>query len=278
MIKTLQRLRPAIAASLNSARNGTRWLQPRGTLPGLIIIGAQKAGTTSLFATLAQHPGLDPSHTKEVHFADRNWDRGPEWYARCFPRAVLTFEATPNYLFFPHSAARIAKVVPEARLIAVLRDPVERACSHYHYERRRGGEWLDLEAAFLSEPARTDRDWARALAQPEYWSFALQHQSYLRRGLYSAHLSRWEKVFPRDRILVLEDKELYAQTASTLTRIQDFAGLEQEPRLRLRWENVGSSEKPLPRDFAANCYSQFREDSAILAERYGDHFSWLGML
>lgn len=270
--------RPAIAATINSARNGIRWLQPRGTLPGLVIIGAQKAGTTSLFATLAQHPGLDPSHIKEVHFADRNWGRGPDWYARCFPKADLTFEATPNYLFFPHSAARIAKVVPEARLIAVLRDPVERACSHYHYERRRGGEWLDLEAAFSSEPARTDRDWARALKQPGSWSFALQHQSYLRRGLYAEHLSRWEQVFPRDRILVLEDKELYAQTASTLARVLDFAGLAQEPALTLSWENAGSSKKPLSQDFAAAFYPQFREDGATLAERYGDHFSWLGKL
>lgn len=278
MKQMLYRFRPAMAAALQSARNGAVWLRPRGTLPGLIIIGAQKAGTTSLFAVLAQHPGLTPSRTKEVHFADRNWGRGPDWYARCFPKAALTFEATPNYLFFPHAARRIAKVVPKARLVAVLRDPVERALSHYHYERRRGGEWLNLEAAFGSEGARTDQDWERALAQPGFWSLALQHQSYLRRGLYAAQLARWEEVFPRDHILVLEDKELYAHPALTLARILNFAGVAADPGLALCRENTGSYENPVPNDFAQSFYRQFREDSARLSERYGDRFSWLKKL
>lgn len=277
-METLYRLRPVIAAALQSARNTALWLHKPGTLPGLIIIGTQKAATTSLFATLAQHPALTPSRTKEVHFADRNWARGPDWYGRCFPKAALTFEATPNYLFFPHSALRIVEVVPKARLVAVLRDPVERACSHYHYERRRGGEWLALEAAFRSERARTDRDWARALAQPGYWSFALQHQSYLRRGLYAAQLARWEEVFPKNQILVLEDRELYAQPALTLARIQDFVGLSPEPNLTLCRENTGSYENRALDHCAQTFYMQFREDSARLAERYGECFSWLNKL
>jgi hypothetical protein len=109
-----------------------------GTLPDFIIIGANKAGTSSLYYLLTKHPYVKRAAAKELNFFDIYFDRGVEWYRWCFPaprwkngRRTITGEASPRYLFHPYAAKRMAEVVPQVRLIALLRNPVDKAYSDY---------------------------------------------------------------------------------------------------------------------------------------------------
>ncbi len=268
------RFRPYIARYANAARNHTLQLHRPGSLPSILLIGAQKAGTTSFFDTLIQHQEIAGSKMKEVHFADKNWWRGVGWYKRCFPETSrITIEATPNYLFAPFAAERMLQVVPDVRCIAILRNPVERAYSQYMYECRRGGEHYSFEDALAAEAERSDKDWAKAQIKPGYWTFALQHHSYMRRGLYSSHLARWEAMLPKNRLLVVEDQDIFQNTKLTLEKIQTFIGVTPQADLYLSHKNAGVC-KDKPR-FSPAQYQYFAADGAALCARYGTRFSWL---
>ncbi len=137
-----------------------------GSLPDFIIIGAQKSGTTSLYSYLSQHPQLLPSIHKAVHFFDGgldesadNFEKGEAWYRAHFQLRMhaheRTFEASPLYIFNPLAPKRIYDLVPEAKIIAVLRNPTERAISQYFHEK--GGknrDPLSIREALREEETR----------------------------------------------------------------------------------------------------------------------------
>jgi len=125
-----------------SGRSKVRSERP---LPDFIVAGVQKGGTTFLYQEMLRHPEIKGSLTKEVHFFDANFGRGVDWYSGMFPRSsprskVIRGEASPAYIFHPDGVRRIAETLPDVRLIVVLRDPVQRALSHYKHERRLGFE------------------------------------------------------------------------------------------------------------------------------------------
>ena len=175
-------LRAQVRAWARPVRYRARVLTaPARALPDFVILGAQKAGTTSLYAYLCAHPDVRAAARKEVHYFDLNYARGATWYRSMFPlaaglarerrggRRVLVGEASPYYLFYPLAAERAGAVVPSAQLIVLLRDPVERAWSHYRHEVKAGREPLEFEAALAAEPTRlAGADAAlRAGASPE---------------------------------------------------------------------------------------------------------------
>src|SRR5437763_1646364 len=122
---------------------------PVRLLPDFIILGAQRAGTTSLYEYIVDHPQVGAASKKEVHFFDRHYTEGVNWYRAHFPPAVrrqrfenrtgkrfLTGEASPYYLAHPMVPERIAAVAPDARFLILLRNPIDRALSHYYHNRR----------------------------------------------------------------------------------------------------------------------------------------------
>jgi Sulfotransferase domain len=185
--------------------------EPR--LPDFLIIGAMKCGTTSLFRWLGEQPGVSIPEIKEPHFFSRKerWDRGLNWYGSLFlgaPDGALTGEASASYSdprLSSTAAKRIAGVVPHARLIYLVRDPVERIRSHYRHEIQR---------------ARERRPLVEALRDPD--------NPYLRSSLYHRALSPYLERFPREQILVtrLEDLAEGSGWRSVLTHI----GLPDRPR------------------------------------------------
>jgi hypothetical protein len=190
-----------------------------GALPEFVIIGGQRCGTTSLYRYLADHPSVLPATGKELQFLSLNHHRGVRWYRAHFPvrpAGVQSFEASPYYLFDPAVPARAAAVLPQARFVALLRDPVERAYSHYLHSRSRGEEQLSFTDALDAEPER--------LAGGGH--HARRAFSYVARGRYAEQLERWYAQVPRERILVLRTERLNA----SYDRILDFLGLEPHPR------------------------------------------------
>jgi len=216
-----------------SALLGRRAAPDRRRLPRLIIPGAMKAGTTSLFEYLRGHPGLAASFEKEIHFFDMHYDRGPGWYAGQFPgpragagSGPLPFESSPYYLFEPRVPARIRDLVPDVKLVVLLRDPVARAFSHYHNNRRLGREPLSFEDAIQAEDERLAGEEERLLADPRAVSLVHKRYSYLRRGRYAEQLVRWRACFPAEQILVVDAGRLFTDPRSVVAEVLEFLAVE----------------------------------------------------
>jgi Sulfotransferase domain len=205
-----------------------------GALPDFVIIGAQKCGTTFLYHLLAQHALVEPAAKKELHFFDKNFDLGVEWYRQCFAaprwedgRRTITGEATPYYMFHPLAAERMAEIVPEARLIALIRDPVDRAYSHHQQEARKGDEPLSFEEAIEAEEGRLRGEGNRMLEDKKYASFEHQRLSYLSRGVYVDQLLRWSELFSRGQLLVLKSEDFFEHPLEILESVLAFLGLPE---------------------------------------------------
>jgi hypothetical protein len=224
-----------------------------GALPNLIVIGAQKCGTSVLHYYLGLHPEVTMSRPKELNFfiEERNWPRGVDWYRGQFDsNAKVRGEASPNYSAYPQHQGvpeRMAQVVPDARLIYMVRDPLARIAAHWvhNYAKRR-------EKGTLAE----------TLIHPS--------TSYVDRSLYAMQLERFLAHYPKERILVFQQSELRHQRMETLRRVFEFLGVdpdfthprfEQErhqtarktraTRLAVRLEKLGRSRRGrrLPANF-----------------------------
>lgn len=207
-------------------------------LPDFIIIGAQRCGTTSLFNYLSHHPDIYPSTPKEVHFFSNHYRKGVIWYRSHFPlasnkrhvirskgRSFMAAEATPYYLSHPHAPRRIFEVLPESRFIVLLRNPVDRAYSHYQYEVKMGFETLSFEQALVKEAERLSNEVERMAADEDYRSFNHQHYSYLSRGIYVDQLSEWVKYIQLDLMLILKSEDFYEEPENALRQVTQFLGL-----------------------------------------------------
>jgi len=244
-----------------------------------IILGAQKAGTTSLYAYLANHPQILMASEKEVHFFDLHFDNGLDWYRSRFPyteirKGYLIGEATPYYLFHPRAPERLAQIIPHAKLIVLLRDPVERAISHYHHEVRFGWETLSFDEAITKEPERLEDEVEKLRLKESYYSFNHQHYSYLARGLYMAQLKLWYQFFPRAQIAIFRAEDLYANPASTLTQVLTFLGLPDYQLKEYRKHNEGIRQAEVTQDSINSLVEYFQSPNQELEQYLGMQFGW----
>ena len=247
-------------------------------LPDFLILGAQKAGTTALYAYLRRHPDITGPSWKEVSYFDRHYARGPSWYRGNFPnllrsRGELVGEASPSYLFHPLGPERVKELVPEARLIALVRNPVDRALSHYNHELALGRESLSFEEALAAEEERLDGEVERLCADPRYFSRAWWSHTYKARGRYAEQLERWLEAFPREQLLILPSEELLAEPEQAHARVLEFLGaapqaLDAYPRV---FERQYEGMRPNTRAELA-CY--FAEPNRRLYELLGRDLGW----
>ena len=255
-----------------------------GALPDFIIIGAQKSGTTALHNYLSEHPQVLPVARKEVHFFDINYDKGADWYRRQFidPRSLngrasvrkmVSGEATPYYLFHPLAAERIAQTVPDAKLIALLRDPVSRAYSHYQHNLRRENETLSFPDAIQRELEMVAGEQERLEEGSIAKSRAHQGYSYLSRGQYAEQLERYFALFPSGQILIRSSEEFFSDAGRTVGQILDFLGIE--PFQLDSWEvpNAGNYDRDaIPEAEFLRRY--FEPHNARLYELIGRDLGW----
>lgn len=202
---------------------------PLRMLPGFLIVGAQRCGTTSMYRALSAHPAIAKAVLhKGVHYFDMNYDRGIAWYRAHFPLAVtdrLTFESSPYYMFHPLAAERIAADLPGVKLIVLVRDPVERAYSAHAHELARGFETEPFERAIELERGRLDGEAERIAAAPGQLSHSHQHHAYLARGRYVEQLDRLERLFGRDQIHVADSGDFFTKPEPVYDSALEFLGL-----------------------------------------------------
>jgi hypothetical protein len=180
-----------------------------GALPNLIVIGAQKCGTSGLHYYLSLHPEISVSRPKELNFfiAERNWPLGLDWYRSHFDAtAKVRSEASPNYTAYPQHLdvpERMHSVVPDAKLLYMVRDPIDRIAAHWVHNYAKRREKGDLRSTLMHP-----------------------NTSYLTRSHYHAQLQRFLRLYPREQVLVIEQEELRNRRLETLRRVFDFAGVD----------------------------------------------------
>lgn len=247
-------------------------------LPDFIIIGGMKCGSTALYEYLVRHPHVRPSARKEVHYFDASYEKGIRWYRSFFPLAALnrghiTGEATPSYLFHPAVPSRIARDVPRARLIAVLRNPVDRAFSHYQHAKRKGFEDLDFAEAISCESERLGDAETRLAEEPNLRFPSYLAHSYRERGLYGKQLERYFGLFPRAQILVVQSESLMSNPQSELDRIFAFLDLPPATLPDVRPVNRGGYERSRTRTHE-ELAEFFHPHNERLFSLIGKRFDW----
>lgn len=205
---------------------------PQPPQVSFLIAGAQKGGTTALFDYLTEYPDIALADEKELHFFD---DEGQDWAAPDYAAYHARFpaadgrpcgEATPIYTYWPNSLERICAYNPAMKLIVVLRDPVQRAWSHWRMEYARGPE---------TEPfAWCIREGRQRLFAAEPWGHHREF-SYVERGFYGEQVERLLGLFPRKQLLFLRSDDLRRDPAAVLGRVRAFLGLPD-------------AQTPLPRE------------------------------
>lgn len=223
----------------NRVRQAARMLtSPLRILPEFLIIGAKKCGTTSLYAYLTKHPSIAPAYSKEIYYFNAHFHRPRLWYRAFFPtvferslarlRGVAGYqsgEATPDYLFEPQTPERVLATLPRAKLIAILRNPADRAYSFYQHNLRAGIETLSFEDAIDAEEDRVAAAEEKRLKEGGARNFAYDVYTYCQRGIYVEQVQRWTDVFPRSQLAVFSTEELQSDPAGTVRRAVEFLGL-----------------------------------------------------
>jgi hypothetical protein len=233
----------------------------------VVVGGVQKGGTTALDRALRRHPAMRMTRSKEPHWFDNdaNFVQGTPDYApyhALWGNALadgLCCDTTPSYLWWPTAAERVRAYNPAMRWIVLLRDPAERAYSHWNMIRNKAIEPLPFPQALDAEAARlatvSPRDRLRC--------------SYVSRGYYAQQLTRLFGLFPRQQVLVLRSDRLRDDFAQTLDTVLDFLGLEPLPNLDLKSANLGDYDAPLAPDDRARLVATFDTDIRELERMLG---------
>ncbi len=219
------------------------------TLPDFLIIGAAKCGTSSLYDYLMQHPCVGKSLTKQIHFFDRYFDRGAPWYKVCFPykwkkfqiekiknKKFATGEATAHYMTHPLAAKRAHQLVPDAKIIVMLRNPVDRAYSHYQMEHQRNIDPLSFEDAIENEPNRIKGEIQEMFHNKNNSGKNYPHKAYIKSGEYLEQIKRWREFYPKEKFLFIKSEEFNKNPSRVYNDVLEF--LELTPFKLQKYEKI----------------------------------------
>ena len=279
--------RRARKAAYRGAVASGRALRRARMLPGFLIVGAERCGTTSMYHALSLHPAVFGTtiRKQEVHFFDSNYGRGLAWYQSQFPlrmrarlaargagTAPLAFEASPYYMFHPLAPERICRDLPGVKLLVLVRDPVERAYSAHANHVAYGLETESFARALELEEARLEGEAERILADSDYVSFAHRHYSYRARGQYSEQIEHLGRMFGSARIHVVDSGDFFANPAPVYDGVLKFLGL---PRYHPTFTPQNARPRaPMPESVRAALEEHYRPYDERLAAWLGREPSW----
>jgi len=246
-------------------------------LPNFLIIGTQKGGTSSLYKNLWKHPQVEPSFHKEPHFYDFNYSKDLDWYRAFFPIKKklgdrITGEATPYYLYHPDVPKRVYETQPNVKLIILLRNPVNRAFSHYNKDSLRGKDPLPFKEAVKAEDSRLIEERENNpndhYTRLYHWKF-----SYLSRGKYAEQLKRWFEYFPRKQILIIQSEKYYSDSVSVFQEVEDFLGISHWTPSEITKYNVGRYIE-LDENLREELSEYFKPYNEELYTLLGERYDW----
>jgi len=216
----------------------------------------------------------------EVHFFDQHYAKGLAGYRAYFPLrwrtgSMAVGEKSPNYLISPHAPARAHDLNPRFKLLIALRDPVDRALSHYHHERAGGRETeITFEGALRCETKRLDGEEARMLSDQHYFSLEWRNHSYIVRGEYWRHIERWMSYFGREQLLIIDSKDLHTDPAETISVVCDFLGVTSAPFVDWPLIHVKEKYPEMAEDTRERLARHFEPHNQRLFDLVGRTFNW----
>lgn len=253
------------------------------TVPDFLIIGAQRCGTTSLYNYMVKHPSIIPAFRKEIHFFDRSYRNGIGYYRTFFPlrkeveqnigERKITGEATPIYLFHPWVAKRVYTWLPKVKLIILLRNPVDRAYSHYQMNIRLKIEDRAFEEAIEREfkefpPDKTEDIWLDKRKANAY-----AHYSYINRGLYISQIQQWLNYFPKEQFLFLKSEDFFLDPLNSMKTVFGFLELKDYKNENIKPHNAGTYNA-LPANKRIELEEYFKPFNQKLYEMIGTDIAW----
>jgi len=268
----------------------------RHAIPDFLIIGAKKAGTTSLAQYLSRHPSIIPPKKKEAGYFSWGKPQGLAHYLRNFPVKAtkgdnLTFEATPAYIYSKQAPKDILRLFPDIKLIAILRDPIRRAFSDWtflhHSTFIKAHRWLYDERPFRQAVEEEIRD-IHAVSR---------FHRYLDKGKYARQLKHWYEFFSQDRLLLLDNKDLKQTPRKTLRKVTDFLDIsayyadfqlskervnelvqepDQDSAKTFKTFNANIYKEPLDPDIEQQLREFYEPYDEELVQLTGTCFSWMG--
>jgi hypothetical protein len=249
-------------------------------LPTTVIVGAQKAGTTQLYAYLVTHPRCFEAAKKEVDYFSKHPHRSVGWYRSRFPLAFRVswrrghvMEASPSYLPTPSALRKMKQVLPKTRVIVLLRDPVSRAFSHYQHRKTRHLESRSF-AECVAEEIETNK-------LPAKFGVALEPDAepmlgYVARGYYGLQLELLLKLYPRVKVLMLDSSGLFKDTTATCERVFNFMGLDSFDVQPTKVYNRGYYQEKIDPQVAEVLREHYRPYDQLLQQLTGEVYSWMG--
>ncbi|RYH76197.1 sulfotransferase [Flavobacteriaceae bacterium 144Ye] len=248
--------------------------------PSFMIVGAQKAGTTSLYHYLIQHPSIKSALKKEVNYFDKNYYKGDSWYKAFFPIEKndnsITGEATPFYMFHPLSMKRLAEYNPNFKIIVLLREPASRAISHYYHEVRNKREEQSMREAFENESKRLEGEWDNIKNNPKHDCYNLQRYSYKARGLYANQIKEILAHFNEDNLMVIDSKKFFKETQNTVKDVLEFLEVNSDLKIKTQKKfNIGTYTKdPDEKIILTELKEFYKEPNEKLFKMIGKRFDW----
>jgi len=246
------------------------------SLPDFLIIGAAKCGTSSLYEYLMEHPCVGRSLTKQIHFFDRYYDRGASWYKVCFPfkwQKSISGEATAHYMTHPLAAERAFKLVPKAKIIVMIRNPIDRASSHYQMEFSHNNENLSFEDAIEQEENRIRGEFEKMLNNENNQGMNYPHRAYVKSGEYLEQIKRWIKFYPKEQILIIKSEDFFDNPEKITNQVLEFLDL---PSIKLKKYEVirkGNYDKMNP-STRKKLLEYFKPYNERLYKLLGINFHW----
>ena len=207
---------------------------PLRVLPDFLVIGSARSGSTSLYYNICNHPSILSAAYDEIGFFDSNYHLGMNWYRSMFPlkkdmkrirdktRYAQTGEDTPFYFWKTEAANRINKILPQIKLITILRNPVERAYSNYHLGVRAGTEKSTFEEAVRKELATLNEN---KISAENIFKFCNIRASYIAKSLYIYQMKIWFEIFSKDRLFVISTEEMEKSPSYAINQVYQFLGL-----------------------------------------------------
>lgn len=277
---------------LRLSRRWREWTSSNRMLPQFIIAGAPKCGTTALYRYLLTHPQVLPPTppSYEVGYFSEHYNHDLDWYRAWFPlkataswrsrrvggKPVVTCEHTPFYIMHPLAAERISAALPDVKIILLLRNPVDRAFSHYQHEFRSGQETLGFREAIAMEKKRTVGELARLRSEPDYRGPAYARHAYLDQSEYRTKVERFFRHLDRNNIMIIQSEKLFSRTQDVFDQVVEFLGLDHFRLAAVKPFNSGSYA-PLDEadpELADRLRNHFRPHNESLYSYLGTDFGW----
>ena len=254
-------------------------------IPDFLVIGAKRCGTTSLYQHLSEHPCISRSPHDNIGFFNENYHLGINWYKSLFPtvfykkkmesknKQCLFFDVTSTYMEEELTAKNVYEVNPNQKIIVILRNPVDRAYSHYHVNVKEKSEKRSFEDAIFEEMNRIKSERIIQNKNKNLRVFTPNNIHYLKKGFYALQLKPWFKIFPKEQILVLSTEEFQEDQNLIYKKIFDFSNI---PNMKIK--SIEKMEKgnyiPMKHDTRNLLLDYFRQCNHELFELINSEFDW----